>query len=189
MNTLNILEADLLLWVQNHFRTGVLNPLMHYASEINNSGMLAIGMVLVLLIWKRYRSVGITACTSLASEFLLVNVLIKQIVARPRPYVVNEALVVLGSVPTDYSFPSGHTASVFAVATVMLLCMPKRYGIPAVVISALIALSRLYNAAHYPTDVLTGMLIGSATGILAVKLVYKRFRDKKLAGEDSGGID
>lgn len=189
MNTLNILEADLLLWVQNNFRTEVLNPLMHYASEINNSGMLAIAMVVVLLIWKRYRSVGITACISLVLEFLLVNALIKQFVARPRPYVVNEALMILGSVPTDYSFPSGHTGSAFAVSTVMFLCMPKRYGIPAVVITALIAFSRLYNAAHYPTDVLVGMLIGSVTGILAVKLVYKRFRDKKLAGEDSGGID
>ena len=179
MNTLNILEADLLLWVQNNFRTGVLNPLMHYASEINNSGMLAIGMVVVLLIWKTYRTVGITAFASLLSEFLLVNVLIKQIVARPRPYVVNEALAVLGTVPTDYSFPSGHTASAFAVASVMLLCMPRRYGIPAVVIAAIVALSRLYNVAHYPTDVLAGMLIGSAVGVLAVKLVYVRFKDNK----------
>ena len=179
MNTLNILEADLLLWVQNNFRTGVLNPLMHYASEINNSGMLAIGMVVVLLVWKTYRMVGITAFTSLLSEFLLVNVLIKQIVARPRPYVVNEALAVLGTVPTDYSFPSGHTASAFAVASVMLLCMPRRYGIPAVVIAAIVALSRLYNVAHYPTDVLAGMLIGSAVGVLAVKLVYARFKDRK----------
>lgn len=189
MNTLNILEADLLLWVQNNFRTEVLNPLMYCASEINNSGMLAIAMVVVLLVWKRYRSVGITACISLVSEFLLVSVLIKRIVARLRPYVVNEALTILGSVPTDYSFPSGHTASAFAVSTVMLLCMPKRYGIPAVVIAALIAFSRLYNAAHYPTDVLVGMLIGSVTGVLAVKLIYRRFRDKKIAGEDSGGID
>ena len=178
MNTLNILEADLLLWVQNNFRTGVLSPLMHYASEINNSGMLAIGMVVVLLIWKTYRTVGITASTSLLSDFLLVNVLIKPIVARPRPYVVNEALVVLGTVPRDYSFPSGHTASAFAVASVMFLCMPRRYGIPAVVIAAIIALSRLYNAAHYPTDVLAGMIIGSVAGILAVKLVYARFKDK-----------
>ena len=179
MNTLNVFEADLLFWIQSNLRINGLNQLMQCASEINNAGMLAIGMVVVLLIWKTYRTVGITAFTSLLSEFLLVNVLIKQIVARPRPYVVNEALAVLGTVPTDYSFPSGHTASVFAVASVMLLCMPRRYGIPAVVIAAIVALSRLYNVAHYPTDVLAGMLIGSVVGVLAVKLVYVRFKDKK----------
>ena len=179
MNTLNVFEADLLFWIQSNLRTDGLNRIMPYVSKINNAGLLAITMVVVLLVWKTYRAVGITAFTSLLSEFLLVNVLIKQIVARPRPYVVNEALAVLGTVPTDYSFPSGHTASVFAVASVMLLCMPRRYGIPAVVTAAIVALSRLYNVAHYPTDVLAGMLIGSVVGVLAVKLVYVRFKDKK----------
>lgn len=179
MDTLNVFEADLLFCIQSNLRTDGLNRIMPYVSKINNAGLLAITMVVVLLIWKTYRAVGITAFTSLLSEFLLVNVLIKPIVARPRPYVVNEALVVLGTVPTDYSFPSGHTASAFAVASVMLLCMPRRYGIPAVVIAVMIALSRLYNAAHYPTDVLAGMLIGSVVGVLAVKLVYARFKNKK----------
>lgn len=179
MNTLNVFEADLLFWIQSNLRTDGLNRIMPYVSKINNAGLLAITMVVVLLIWKTYRTVGITAFTSLLSDFFLVNVLIKPIVARPRPYVVNEALVVLGTVPRDYSFPSGHTASAFAVASVMFLCIPRRYGIPAVVIAAIIALSRLYNAAHYPTDVLAGMLIGSVVGILAVKLVYARFKDNK----------
>lgn len=178
MNTLNVLEADLLFWIQSNLRTDGLNWIMPYISMINNAGILAIATVVVLLVWKTYRTVGITAFTSLLSEFLLVNVLIKQIVARPRPYVVNEALVVLGTVPIDYSFPSGHTASAFAVAVVMLLCMPRRYGISAVAIAVVIALSRLYNVAHYPTDVLAGMLIGSVAGFLAVKLVYSRFKDK-----------
>lgn len=189
MDTLNVLEADLLFWIQNHLRTDVLSHLMHYASEMNNAGILAIATVIVLLVWKRYRNVGITACASLVSEFLLVNLLVKQLVARPRPYIVNKTLTVLGTVPTDYSFPSGHTGSAFAVATVMFLCMPRRYGVPAVVVSFLIAFSRLYNAVHYPTDVVAGMLIGTAIGVLAVKIVFQRFKDNKKQEKISGGAD
>lgn len=177
MGIFNTFEAGILLWIQDNLRTDVMNHLMPYVSAVNNAGILSIATIILLLIWKRYRSVGITACAALASEFLLVNVLVKQLVARPRPYVVNGTLAVLGTVPADYSFPSGHTGSAFAVATVMLLCMPKRYGIPAVAVAVLIGLSRLYNVAHYPTDVIGGMLIGVVIGALAVKIIYPRIKD------------
>ena len=99
-----------------------------------------------------------------------------------RPFYVLEDLHLLGSLPTDFSFPSGHTGSAFAVATVMLMCMPARYGVTAIVASALIAFSRLYNAAHYPTDVLCGMLIGIITGVIA-SLLYKKYQKKCNEGE------
>ena len=64
----------------------------------------------------------------------------------------------------------------------MLMCMPARYGVTAIVASALIAFSRLYNAAHYPTDVLCGMLIGIITGVIA-SLLYKKYQKKCNEGE------
>lgn len=182
MENLNQAEAGILLWIQENLRTEWLDHIMPYVSGINDHGILAIIGVIVLLLWGRYRKVGITAFGSLAVEFIIVNLLIKPNVQRTRPFYVLEDLHLLGSLPTDFSFPSGHTGSAFAVATVMLMCMPARYGVTVIVASALIAFSRLYNAAHYPTDVLFGMLIGIITGVIA-SLLYKKYQKKQNEGE------
>ena len=182
MESLNQAEAGILLWIQENLRTEWLDHVMPYVSKINDSGILAILAVIVLVAWSRYRKVGLTALGSLGVEFIIVNLLLKPNVERTRPFIVLDQLQLLGSVPTDFSFPSGHTGSAFAVATVMLLCMPAKYGITAVVVSALIALSRMYNAAHYPTDVLTGMVIGILTGVIA-SCIYKKYSKKHDLGE------
>ena len=182
MESLNQAEAGILLWIQENLRTEWIDHVMPYVSKINDSGILAILAVIVLVAWSRYRKVGLTALGSLGVEFIIVNLLLKPNVERTRPFIVLDQLQLLGSVPTDFSFPSGHTGSAFAVATVMLLCMPAKYGITAVVVSALIALSRLYNAAHYPTDVLTGMVIGILNGVIA-SCIYKKYSKKHDLGE------
>lgn len=172
MENWNQIEASVLLWIQNNIRTELLDQLMIFLSAINNSGMIAIATVVVLLLWRRYRHVGVAAFASLFVEFLLVNIFLKNMVQRIRPYVVNEGLILLGDMPGDFSFPSGHTGSAFAVAVVMYLCMSKRYGIPALVTASFIALSRIYNGAHYPTDVLGAIVIAVVTGILAWRFVF-----------------
>jgi undecaprenyl-diphosphatase len=61
--------------------------------------------------------------------------------------------------PTDYSFPSGHTIASFEAATVLLI-RHKKWGIMAMVLAVLIAFSRLYLYVHYPTDVLSSIVLG-----------------------------
>lgn len=177
MEGLNLFESNILLWIQDNLRIDALDFFMPYVSAINNAGLLSILTVILLLVLTKYRKVGITAFFSLAMEAVIVNLALKKCTARIRPYVVNEALVLLGHMPSDFSFPSGHTGSAFAVATVVFLCgkdgsIPKTYAVLAMVIAVLIAASRLYNAAHYPTDVLVGMLVGLLTGALSYRLVY-----------------
>ena len=185
MENWNLFESGALVWIQENLRTELLDKIMPYVSALNNAGILAIITVLALLAFKKYREVGITACSSLLVEYIIVNLIIKPLVNRTRPYVVNELLIQLGKRPTDASFPSGHTGAAFAVALVMLFTMPKKYGITAVVIATLIAYSRLYNGCHFPTDVLGGFLIALLTSILATKLVYPRAKkfieDKRAA--------
>lgn len=174
MENLNLIESDILVWIQDHLRFPALDVIMPYISKLNNAGAIAILTVVVFLLWKKHRDVGLTALSSLFVEFILVNVIIKRSVCRIRPFYVNESLQFLGTKPLEYSFPSGHTGAAFAVSTVMFLCMPKKWGIPAIVLSALIAYSRLYNGVHYPTDVLGALVIGVTTGILASKIVFPR---------------
>ena len=57
------------------------------------------------------------------------------------------------------------------MASVLFLCLPRRFGIPALVTAALISFSRLYVGAHYPTDVLGGILIGCVTGWAACRIL------------------
>ncbi len=171
MDTLNQIEAGWLLWIQENLRNGVMDSIMPLFSKINNGGILAIITVVALLLWKKTRRTGVMAFLSLGTEYTVVNILIKPLVKRIRPFVVNESLQLLGEYPTDYSFPSGHTGSAFAVAFVCLLCLPRKYGVTAIAVAFLIAFSRLYNVAHYPTDVLVSFGIAFLTAWMARYIV------------------
>ncbi|HBL40024.1 MAG TPA: hypothetical protein DDY98_00015, partial [Ruminococcaceae bacterium] len=83
--------------------------------------------------------------------------------------------------PNSFSFPSGHTSSSFAAATV-LFCNNKKLGAPALVLAVLIGFSRIYCGVHYCTDVLAGTVVGVAFGIAAffgVRALLKLLNDKK----------
>ena len=64
------------------------------------------------------------------------------------------------SAPSSGSFPSGHASAAFACATVIYWASP-RAGIPAFVLAALVAWSRVYVGVHWPSDVLGGYLLGA----------------------------
>lgn len=104
----------------------------------------------------------------------------QNIVARPRPFAEIEALIPMITKPKDFSFPSGHTTASFAVALVMLRMLPKKFGIPAVVLAALVAFSRLYLGVHYPTDVLAGFVIALVGSTLSVWIVRTKPEDKQV---------
>ena len=174
MENWNLFESGALVWIEQNLRHPIIDPIMFFFSWINNAGLWAILMVLMLLVYKKYRDVGVTAMVSLAMEFFLINVVVKPWVQRIRPYDVNEAIHILVETPTDYSFPSGHTGAAFAVAFVVLLCMSWKWGVSVIAVASMIAFSRLYNGVHYPTDVLGALVIAFVTALLASKLVYPR---------------
>lgn len=84
--------------------------------------------------------------------------------ARPRP----DLFPVIGEVPLDTSYPSAHTAQIFAF--VLTLCWglkPEKLGFSyysftgaALLLASLVAFSRIYLQVHYPSDVLGGALLG-----------------------------
>lgn len=85
---------------------------------------------------------------------------IKFLAKRVRPYEVLEWLNTFDIVMRDYSFPSGHTASAFSLAIVGARYFPA-FALGFYIFAALIGMSRLYLAVHFPTDVLVGALVGS----------------------------
>ncbi|RSS81998.1 phosphatase PAP2 family protein [Streptomyces sp. WAC06614] len=100
-----------------------------------------------------------------AALALLVNVPLREFVARPRPFRRHEGLEVLGTGPTDFSFVSDHAALAMALG-VGLFVADRRFGLVAIGLALLEGLCRVYTGAHYPTDVIGGFALGTAVVLL-----------------------
>ncbi len=152
---------DSILWfIRNHLVTEFLTPVLKFITTLGNAGLIWIAFTILMLIYKPTRKVGIISAIALAEEFILCNGILKNVIRRARPWTRIEGLTPLVTKPTDFSFPSGHSSSSFAVGFTMFRKADKKIGIPALILAILIAASRLYVAVHYPTDVLAGLLIG-----------------------------
>lgn len=103
---------------------------------------------------------------ALIADLILCNGILKNLVARTRPYDVNTVVNLLIEKPVDYSFPSGHTAASFAAVTALYLAGEKKLWKPALVLSILIAFTRMYLYVHYPTDILGGIAVGIISGYI-----------------------
>ena len=163
-----------LLWLQNHMRSDILNHIFVFITNFfGQAGILWIAAAVLLLLFKKTRPAGIACAIALAVQGVLINLVIKPIVARPRPYDACSLLIPLVTRLKDYSFPSGHTGCAFSAAIVMAKMLPKKIGVPAVIIACLLGFSRMYVGVHYPTDVLAGALIGIGSAIVGMLITQK----------------
>ena len=160
LDALMNLDGGFLLFLQESVRNPVLDKIMIFITSLGDKGMIWILATVLLLIPKKTRKAGMVSAVALLGSLLFNNMLIKNIVQRPRPYVTLEDLRIIIPRPSEYSFPSGHSSSSFAAAVSFYRLLPKKLGIPAIVLAGLIAFSRLYVGVHYPTDVLAGALMG-----------------------------
>jgi membrane-associated phospholipid phosphatase len=103
--------------------------------------------------------------------------------SRPRPKKTYPDDIVVYTKAGSYSFPSGHTSQAFATATALSLLYPKWYIIaPAYLWASGVGYSRMYLGVHYPSDVLAGAVIGSASSIgthYLFKYIKKKCAAKK----------
>ena len=171
LETLLNLDGGFLLFLQESVRNPLLNSIMIFVTSLGNGGMIWIVATLLLMIPKKTRKVGIMSAVALLGSLIINNNIIKNIVQRPRPFVKFTDLQIIIPTPSEYSFPSGHTASSFAAASVFYRHLPKQLGIPSVVLAGIIGFSRLYVGVHYPTDVIAGVIMGILLSYMAEFLV------------------
>lgn len=173
MEALLSLDGNILLWIQENLRNDLLTPILVFLTTIGNAGIFWIVTTIVCFCFKKTRQAGVVSAIALVLSLLFCNILLKNAVQRIRPYEVIDALTILVQKPSDFSFPSGHSSASFASAVALYRNLPKRFGVPAMILASVIALSRLYIGVHYPTDVICGVILGAVLAVLAEKIYQK----------------
>lgn len=165
------MELQILHAIQG-MHTDFLDAIMILLSTLGNAGLIWIFLSIVLVFPKRTRRCGFTMMGAMALSFLIGNLFLKNLIARPRPCAVDTSVRLLIPFPSEYSFPSGHSLNGFTAATVIFLYF-KKAGVFALLFAASIAFSRLYLFVHYPTDILGGMVLGILDAVLVYWIVKK----------------
>ena len=156
------------------------------AATFIGSNTVIVPLVIALVALAAYRKQRVAAVVLAfdAIAVILSNQYLKTVFARPRPKLFEKI-----SLPSDYSFPSGHSMSAVGVwgviAAVLIALFPawrRTIIIGACILIPLIGLSRIYFGVHWPFDVLGGFLGGTPALIVSVHLIHRRNRtDRNVA--------
>ena len=170
-------QKDIYFLVNSH-NAYILDIMMPYITDIGN-GFFCVFICIILLFFINIRF-GLAMGASYALEGIFVQVL-KQIVFtdRPRPWAAYVDKFAVHLVPdfTPYSnnsFPSGHTATAFCMATIIVLVYPKLnklWQLSFFIIALAVAYSRIYLSQHYFLDI----YVGAVVGILSSSIIYYYF--------------
>lgn len=184
MSSLLAIDAALFAWVQGLPHPDWLNAVMIAATNVGRRGAIwaAIGAGLALkrrghidAFWRLLLALLLTG--------IVVDLVVKPFVARPRPAIVSTAEPLIDP-PTTYSFPSGHAAEAAAGAYALTRVWPAA-TLPLWGLAAVVAGSRIYLGVHYPLDVASGLAVGLACAVFVTGGVVFR-ADRAGSGGGTG---
>jgi undecaprenyl-diphosphatase len=140
-------------------------------------GVLAMPLVVAIgaLAFRRWRLAA--ALVLVVPLKLALERVVKLLVQRERPGTTVGDAVLRGVHPAGLSFVSGHAIITFAIAGLLALVLPRRWGVVAFVLATLNAVARVYLGAHNPLDVVGGAAVGLAIAA-ALDLVLDVARDR-----------
>ena len=157
----------------------ILTPLMKLITLLGEKGLLLIVVAVALMLFARTRRAGVCMFGAIACGAILTNFILKDWVARPRPLEIAPYLDwarALGVTEDGFSFPSGHVTAAMAGMSALCFTRGRKWILPSVLWVLLMAVSRNYLMAHYPSDVLFAALIGLLSAIIAYLITLLIFR-------------
>ena len=167
-------ELWILNLIQDIFGCEFLDFLIPKITALGNAGLIWIAAGIILLCTKKYRRGGVFLLVGLLLGLIFGNVILKNLIARPRPCWIYDVTLLIQN-PTDFSYPSGHTLSSF-ISAFVLARINRKFAIPAFVLAGVMAFTRMYLFAHFPTDILGGI----ALAYLIYLMIRKYIGDVKI---------
>jgi membrane-associated phospholipid phosphatase len=151
------------------------------------NGFFAVALMIFMLARKK-----IGWSVQIGISFLLSGIIVqilKHLIHSPRPKLYfgsSHIHCIYGVTGTgSLSFPSGHTATIFALTTLLAIYFPgRRSGIFFIGMAVLAGFSRIYLSQHFPVDVLAGSIIGTLISIAVYLFIPLQFFEKKFPKND-----
>lgn len=163
-------DKNIIAYIDKKFSCKTMDKVMKAVTFLGDYGIVW-AILIIYLFLKGKKVEGLSILCSLATTSLINEKILKKIFKRTRP--ANELsyknLVI--KIPTSYSFPSGHTATAFAVVP-LALNFGIGIGALSVMAASIIGFSRVYLKVHYLTDVLMGCLIGISMSMLTYLIIF-----------------
>jgi membrane-associated phospholipid phosphatase len=194
--THDVLAADLAaFWFVNSHHARPFDFSFLAVTQLGN-GWVVIPIVLALVIWRHGRKAGLPLAVCAATFALcgMSNNTLKRFIEwrRPVEYFVRQdptgelarRVHVVGEELGGRTFPSGHTNTAFASAVLLVGLVGRRWW-PALLVAGVVGWSRLYLGVHFPSDVVTGALLGSGFAV-AVVVATRRMRRPQPAAPSGG---
>jgi membrane-associated phospholipid phosphatase len=156
----------------NSYHPGPLNEFFINFTFMGD-GIFALCLSALYLFYYKRKQQGLALLYAFLFSGIVVQI-IKNLISAPRPRLFFEAGQYLQfidgvSLANNSSFPSGHTTTAFAIATVMILLIKDtKWHWPILGAAILVGYSRIYLAQHFLLDVMIGAAIGTASGLAAV---------------------
>lgn len=166
-------ELKILDAIQN-IRNPFLDGLMVNISSLGNVGIIWIGFIIIMLGTKEYKTTAKLIIVAFLANLIIVNLLVKNIVDRTRPYELVNNFKLLIPPLSDGSFPSGHSSFAASFASItFFMGKTKLIKYFPLTLAILIAFSRLYLYVHFPSDVISGLVIGFLISAFTMKFYFE----------------
>ncbi len=168
------MDLAILHWMQSTLANPFFDMIFPLITKLGEHGAIWLVIAIILICTKKNRVWGVTMIVAIGCAWLIGDQILKDIIARPRPFIEDPTLTLLIAPPDGYSLPSGHSSSSFCAATILSFAyLKKGWKAGAWVLAVLIAFSRVYLCVHNPSDVLAGAAFGVLIALIAVFFAKK----------------